>query len=292
MSGAINQKADAIYARLNPSQQRLARMLFLRLVALGSGTGDTRRRMNRNELTFASASTQEIDKLISLFSDQNVRLIATDVDTVEISHEALIDQWSTLRGWLEENRTALRIHRRLTETAHDWQEHHRDESYLYSGFRLLQALEWAKTNEDEMNAVEQTFLEQSQQQDQARAKADEAAQRLQERLLAQEPLARAGEALFELERHPEKALLLALAATRTGSTTHSPIVTRTLYSVLDNSHIRAILRGHTDRISSVAWSPEGDKVLTGGTYMGRDNRPSAKSSGGTHSCSDICCLAL
>jgi hypothetical protein len=37
--------------------------------------------------------------------------------TVEVAHEALIREWPALRGWLEEDREGLRIHRHLTEAA-------------------------------------------------------------------------------------------------------------------------------------------------------------------------------
>ena len=36
---------------------------------------------------------------------------------VEVAHEALIREWPTLRGWLQDDRIGLRIHHRLTETA-------------------------------------------------------------------------------------------------------------------------------------------------------------------------------
>src|SRR5262249_47204494 len=51
VSGAIDQLADAKFARLGEQQQHLARSLFLRLVTLGEGTNDTRRRMSRDELS-------------------------------------------------------------------------------------------------------------------------------------------------------------------------------------------------------------------------------------------------
>ena len=37
-----------------------------------------------------------------------------------MAHEALIREWPTLRGWLEDNRESLRFHRHLTETAQEW----------------------------------------------------------------------------------------------------------------------------------------------------------------------------
>ena len=39
---------------------------------------------------------------------------------VDVSHEALIRGWPRLRGWIEEDRAGLRLHRRLTEAAEEW----------------------------------------------------------------------------------------------------------------------------------------------------------------------------
>ena len=51
------------------------------------------------------------------------RLLTFDVDpsdrepTVEVAHEALLRHWPRLRGWLDEDREALRVHRHLTDAA-------------------------------------------------------------------------------------------------------------------------------------------------------------------------------
>jgi hypothetical protein len=42
-------------------------------------------------------------------------------ESVEVAHEALIREWGSLRGWLEENRQQLRLHRHLTESDAEWE---------------------------------------------------------------------------------------------------------------------------------------------------------------------------
>jgi len=42
--GALARRADKIYSGLNSAAQQLTRQLFLRLVTLGEGAEDTRRR--------------------------------------------------------------------------------------------------------------------------------------------------------------------------------------------------------------------------------------------------------
>ena len=79
---------------------------------------------------------------------------------VDVSHEALIRGWPRLRGWIEEDRAGLRMHRRLTDAAQEWHKS-RDESALYRGARLSQAVEWREHNAPALNELERTFLDAS-----------------------------------------------------------------------------------------------------------------------------------
>jgi hypothetical protein len=80
---------------------------------------------------------------------------------VDVSHEALIRGWPRLRRWLDEDRTGLRLHRRITEAAEEWHCSNRDSDLLYRGTRLVQAQEWRERNEPELNAVEREFMDAS-----------------------------------------------------------------------------------------------------------------------------------
>ena len=79
-----------------------------------------------------------------------------------MAHEALIREWPTLHGWLEENREWLRLHRQLTEAAIEWRRADHAPDMLFRGARLTQLREWAEIHEDEMNTLEQEFLDASQ----------------------------------------------------------------------------------------------------------------------------------
>lgn len=80
---------------------------------------------------------------------------------VDVSHEALIRGWPRLRRWIEENRAGLRVHRRLTEAALEWDKTGRDNSALYRGARLSQAVEWRQGKEASLNELERAFLDAS-----------------------------------------------------------------------------------------------------------------------------------
>jgi WD40 repeat protein/transcriptional regulator with XRE-family HTH domain len=160
--GAIAETAESVfYDFLELDQRDVARQIFLRLTELGGETSaaDTRRRVNINELVSNPEKSDTVHDVLLTLAD--ARLITTDQGTAEVAHEALIREWPTLRGWLEEDREGLRLHRRLTEAAQEWDTSDRDAEMLYRGARLAQTVEWALTHPDDVNLLEQEFLEAS-----------------------------------------------------------------------------------------------------------------------------------
>ncbi len=155
IDGALAHTAETVYTGLDADRQRQARDLFLRLTALGEGTEDTKRRINRSEL--AGTDSSVLDALAE------ARLITLAETTVEIAHEALIGAWPRLRQWLTEDRDGLRTQRRLTEDAQAWAALNRDSGALYRGVRLAVARDWASrdTHAGTLNPVERAFLDSS-----------------------------------------------------------------------------------------------------------------------------------
>ncbi len=157
--GAIARTAESVYSRLTPLGQTIARRIFISLTELGEGTQDTRRRAALAELSPNPDEAANVQAVLKLLADE--RLVTTDEKTAEVAHEALIREWPTLRGWLDEDREGLRLHRQLTEDAQEWEVLKRDEGALYRGARLAQAAEWAKAHAEEMTALEREFVEAS-----------------------------------------------------------------------------------------------------------------------------------
>ncbi len=154
--GAIAKTAEAIYHALPADQQSIARRIFLKLVELGEGTQDTRRRARLEELYPRADERPQVEGVLKKLVDN--RLVVTTDKTAEVAHEALIREWPTLRGWINDSREALRLHRELLDAAEDWERVNRDEGSLYRGVRLAQALEWAAQNADEVGPLEKEFL--------------------------------------------------------------------------------------------------------------------------------------
>ncbi|MBN1993602.1 MAG: protein kinase [Anaerolineae bacterium] len=195
--GAIAQRAETLYATFRPQEQIIVRRVMLRLTQPGEGTEDTRRRVHKSELLpdpkdpkFAG-QVKAIESVIHQLADARLvttgRDIVTGEEQIDVAHEALIRGWARLRGWLDENRTALRTHRRLTEAANEWERQRREKSYLYRGGRLTEAEEFATAYAADMNPVEREFLQASI--DLRTREAQEAEQRRQQELIQAQRLA-------------------------------------------------------------------------------------------------------
>nr|WP_228044430.1 helix-turn-helix domain-containing protein [Streptomyces ferrugineus] len=158
LDGAIAKTAEEVYGRFTEDQAGAARRVFLRLIAPGDGTSDTRRPVQRAELpgTGRDDTAQVVEALV------RARLLILDGDTVEMAHEALITAWPRLREWIEEDRERLRVHRKLTEAAHAWQELNREEGALYRGSRLAAAQEhFGGAPREDLTDLEYAFLDAS-----------------------------------------------------------------------------------------------------------------------------------
>ena len=172
MRGAIAKKADEVYGELTPAEQTVARNVFVRLTALGEGVQDTRRRVVLTELVPGPDAAPLVEGVLQKL--ETARLVtavregeadaAQPVTYVDVTHEALIREWQTLREWLSEDREGLRLHRKLTGDAGEWDGLGRDPGALYRGVQLQQAQEWAAGRPETLNELERAFLTASVEQ--------------------------------------------------------------------------------------------------------------------------------
>ncbi|MDF3039163.1 MAG: repeat, subgroup [Thermomicrobiales bacterium] len=81
-------------------------------------------------------------------------------DDVEVAHEALIRHWPRLRGWLDDDRSALLLREAVRDAAREWEQHNRDESYVaHRGRRLDQAESLRHLPRIGLNALELAYLD-------------------------------------------------------------------------------------------------------------------------------------
>jgi hypothetical protein len=122
LQGAVATKADELLKGLSSAEQKILQRVFLRIVRPSEGGLDTRRRA-----AFAELPPEGVDLVVKL---ANERLLVTNQSasgleqTVEVAHEALISNWSTLRAWVNEDREFLLWRDRLGPLAAEWERAH------------------------------------------------------------------------------------------------------------------------------------------------------------------------
>ncbi len=216
---------------------------------------------------------------------------------IDISHESLIRGWTRLRGWVEAEAESARMYRRLSETA---TLHQAGQAGLWHDPDLQLWLEWwkrtgpsaawARTYDSNFEAAA-GFLEQSRIARDAEAAERERHRRRQlsrtrafllvvtaalafslwqgtvvrrnARIATSRALA--FHSIRTLREHPELAQLLALQAAAEVYDKERTIPAEAedaLHQALDVPEVKLQLKGHTQQVTSLAFSPDGRLLAT------------------------------
>ena len=300
VGGALAGEAERVYQSLEPEQQVIARRLFLGLVQLGEGTRDTRRRVEIASLTSHKEDPKTVKQVLEKFAAPSERLItcaasADGIDTAEVTHEALFDHWQLLQHWLEGSRSDLRFQRQLEGAAADWDEMGRPEGKLWRSPDLDLLRQYYARAGDEMTPLEVDFFTASvdateqAEKDQKRQRrrlvsvlsvglamttgaalfATYQAQRFERQRVEQ--LATTAQALL-LSDQSVNAKIHAIAATGVSKSAFvqflraSPFqsLTASLLDAVRANSERNLLTSGEGRVYSVAFSPDGKTLVSGG----------------------------
>ena len=142
VADAVNRSAQAAYGTLTGPQQDAARQVFTQLTVITPDGQFARRRCSREDLRSGPAEIEDINAVIDIFSAQ--RLLVLGHDTVEISHDALLQAWKQLRDWLADDQVDRVLNGQVVTDAATWDSNGQDSSYLYRGTQLV-ALQQAVT---------------------------------------------------------------------------------------------------------------------------------------------------
>ncbi|GHI09177.1 hypothetical protein AQI88_13050 [Streptomyces cellostaticus] len=276
---AIATTAEGVFARLDAEGQRITQSLFLRLVKVREGGEDTRRRLARAELAGVDTA---VDAVVDEFT--RARLLTRRRDTVEITHEALLHSWPRLREWIDADRAGRLTHQNLEETAAAWERDHRDTSLLYRGSRLEVAGTWAATAPPgTLSTLAQDFLA-------ACSRARRRTTRIRRTVIAvlaalgliasaaaafafqqrgealdQRDLAVYNRLLAEADQLHDTDLSLSAQLNLVAYRMRPDDETYTRLITTADDPLSTPLSGHSDRVTSVAYSPDG-RVLATGSY--------------------------
>ena len=135
VGGALARHADQVYERLSPRQQVAARRILGQVITVEG----TRTCKHREELFGATADREDTalalealvaGRILSVRSDESGRSV------YELSHEALLVSWSTLRIFLAEDAQLRGLRQRLSQAASDWERLGRGRELLWRERRL------------------------------------------------------------------------------------------------------------------------------------------------------------
>jgi serine/threonine protein kinase/ABC-type glycerol-3-phosphate transport system substrate-binding protein len=164
VSGALARRAEQLFEAMSEQARDACRQLFLRLVTLGEGVEDTRRRVRRSELA-TLADPQTMEAVIETYGRHRLLSFDRDPDTreptVEIAHEALLREWARLRAWIDDVREHLRQRARISSATTEWAQADRSQDYLMSGIRLAHAEEATQDGAIRLTDDEREFLDAS-----------------------------------------------------------------------------------------------------------------------------------
>ncbi|HXM57336.1 MAG TPA: WD40 repeat domain-containing protein [Candidatus Dormibacteraeota bacterium] len=237
VAGALSEQADRVAAELRDMDAVVATLM--RFVSMDE-TGPVRRPVRRSAL--GEGERRIVDAFIV------ARLLTSDADgddaVVHVAHEALFRRWPPLRQAVDASAETLRQQAQLERWAQDWDRAGRRDAYLLTGERLELAQRWAGRAPHASPLVDE-LLEQSVRLDRA--------------ALARLSQAVALQAAASLDRDPELAVLLAIAAVEECGVT--PLAYRTLLAASLGPCLR-VIRGHGDNLTEVAWSPDGRLLAT------------------------------
>ncbi len=169
VGGALAKEARKLFNGLSESDQLIAKRAFLKLVQLGEGVKDARRRVHLSEIAAGKESLEQVRRVVQVFSSRNARLITLSADpesenaeVAEITHEALFEHWEMLSGWIDQNREDIRFERRLAQTAGAWNSNNRPKGSLWWQSPDLNHLkDYHERHDEDMSSVQLAFHNES-----------------------------------------------------------------------------------------------------------------------------------
>jgi energy-coupling factor transporter ATP-binding protein EcfA2 len=182
VTGALAQRAETEFAKLNTEEQTAVRRLFSRLVHVARTDEIGEDTRQHGALIDANTVTKRVANRLA-----DARLLVTDGEagketlSVDVAHEVLIRNWERLRGWMNEDRKFLLWRQRLDLQVEEWQEHGRSADYLLRGAPLSEAERLLLGRSRDLTHVEQQFVQDSVA---VRAREGEEKQRLRRHILA------------------------------------------------------------------------------------------------------------
>lgn len=150
--GALAHEAERVRAE-GPDDQDALAALMVRLVRLGETVGATRRPVQPSDLGAGQRAWAEL-----LATDKGGRLLLAGETSIEIAHEALINQWPWLQDTINAVAADMRVLDRLIERARRWNTGAQDARHLATGAEREEFAALADRRGDWLSASERHFV--------------------------------------------------------------------------------------------------------------------------------------
>ena len=273
VTGALQKQADKVYNGLTEAEKEAAKQILLEVVKLDNEKPVSRR---TNKATFLQDATKAavLEKLIQarlLVSREDVEQPAT----VEVAHEALLKNWDVIQNLVEENREMILLRERLNADARQWQERTqsdpekaRDE--LWSGSKLERVLELKNDGTlKDLDSTVAAFITAGIEWSSLQLTKEQAQNKKLQLALTEATLRE--QSTRVLNWLPTRPLEAAVIAIQTMGLNLDQIPGSPLGSVqmgvqqaMEKVRVLAkIFQGHEDSVSSVAFAPDGQTIVSG-----------------------------
>ena len=165
IAGALSARAERIYESTEPDGRRATKHLFLRLVALGEGRPDTRRRVPRSELDALDVDEEALERAVDTFAGHRLLTFDREPSTRSPRSRSPMRRCSVPGNGCERGsttlvRTSVRSEAWRAEAA-EWRGSGGDPSFLLRGARLEQLESWAATTDLAIGRPERAYLKAS-----------------------------------------------------------------------------------------------------------------------------------
>jgi WD40 repeat protein len=308
--GTLQKQATEIFSGLLPEEQTVAKRIFLALTQLGEGTEDTRRRVVKSELVSPIFPVELVERVLEklvaaklvitnqeiwgeALHDMNERSpsCALPQEVVDVTHEALIRNWSLLKDWINENRDMLRRQRRIERTAQEWDVAGQSAKaeYLLQGLRLRDAEDFIRLYPQELSALAQQYVAISQSAVRRARRTSrqmqiavpsvllatlamvlnqyqgtvqtQAQQNYQLQITTTRERALIAQTVLQNPKNdPMVGLLLSRLAAEEGKATIE--MQTNLRNALKNLRLQLEMKGHESRVNQMVFSPDAQKLRT------------------------------
>ncbi|MEH1167765.1 AAA family ATPase [Micromonospora sp. CPCC 205539] len=281
VTDAVRASAEDSYASLTAVQQDVARELFRQLTTVSRDGQLSRRPIPNNAV---GKATDDAALVIEAFIAS--RLIVRGDHGIDMAHDTLLTAWPRLRTWMEDHLADRVLYSQLLEDATEWDTRGRDPSFLYRGARLniiaTATAAWHRRWVDApiLSDIESDFLAQAHQVAKRTTWIRRAAASTLALLAVGASLAAvvASNATRDANDQRELAVARQLAAQSQLVGDQDPRTSRVMaalgWRLANNAETQAamaatqtrpgrqILTGHTGRVDSVVYSPDGETIAT------------------------------